>query len=143
RLTDRLGSQRMTRAGLGILLCGALLLSLTSGLIAYLAALMILTTGYSLFQAANNTGVMSDVEAARRGTISGLLNLSRNLGLIVGTSALGAVFAWVTPNVTRAAPQAVTHGLHATFAVAVGLILVAMAMAWGHTCAANGVQNTR
>ncbi|CRM94228.1 Spectinomycin tetracycline efflux pump [Pseudomonas sp. 22 E 5] len=143
RLTDRLGSQRMTRAGLGILLCGALLLSLTSGLIAYLAALMILTTGYSLFQAANNTGVMSDVEAARRGTISGLLNLSRNLGLIVGTSALGAVFAWVTPNVTRAAPQAVTHGLHATFAVAVGLILVAMAMAWGHSRAANGVQNTR
>ena len=66
---------------------------MTSGLIAYLAALMILTTGYSLFQAANNTGVMSDVEAARRGTISGLLNLSRNLGLIVGTSALGAVFA--------------------------------------------------
>ncbi|TFF06780.1 hypothetical protein EXW72_24285 [Pseudomonas sp. BCA14] len=33
---------------------------------------------------------IQNAEAARRGTGSGLLNLSRNPGLIVGTSALGA-----------------------------------------------------
>ncbi|MFN3357224.1 MAG: MFS transporter [Pseudomonas sp.] len=137
RLTDRLGSRRMTRTGLGVLLCGALLLALTSGLVAYVIALVVLTTGYSLFQAANNTAVMSDVPAARRGTVSGLLNLSRNLGLIGGASALGAVFAWATPDVTHASAQSVTFGLHATFAVAGGLILVATAMAWGHNVAVN------
>ncbi|NWE21861.1 MFS transporter [Pseudomonas sp. P7548] len=125
RWVDRLGSQRMTLAGLGVMALGALLLSLVSGLPAYLGSLVLLTTGYSLFQAANNTAVMSDVEASRRGKVSGLLNLSRNLGLIFGASALGAVFAWATPDVTHALPQSVAYGLHATFAVALGMILLA------------------
>ncbi|HCT07105.1 MAG TPA: MFS transporter [Pseudomonas sp.] len=125
RWVDRLGSQRMTLAGLGVMALGALLLSLVSGLPAYLGSLVLLTTGYSLFQAANNTAVMSDVEASRRGKVSGLLNLSRNLGLIFGASALGAVFAWATPDVTHALPQSVAYGLHTTFAVALGMILLA------------------
>ena len=102
---------------------------------------MILTTGYSLFQAANNTAVMGDVEGARRGTVSGLLNLSRNLGLIVGAWALGAVFAWASPDVTRALPQSVAYGLHTTFSVALGLILLASVMAWRRFAAFNGLQN--
>jgi MFS family permease len=128
RLTDRFGSQRMTFVGLALLACGALALSFASGLFAYLGALVILTCGYSLFQAANNTAVMSDVDASRRGTVSGLLNLSRNLGLIIGASALGAVFAWATPDVIHASPQSVANGLHTTFAVALGLILLASVM---------------
>ena len=143
RLTDRLGSQRMTLAGLSLLLCGALLLALASGLPGYLASLIILTTGYSLFQAANNTAVMSEIDSARRGTVSGLLNLSRNLGLIFGASALGAVFAWASPDVIHAAPQAVADGLHATFGVASGLILLAGALAWRRRGALNCPQNTR
>lgn len=142
RLTDRLGSPRMTLAGLGLMACGALLLSCTSGLFTYLSALVILTTGYSLFQAANNTAVMSDVEAARRGTVSGLLNLSRNLGLIVGAWALGAVFAWASPDVTRALPQSVAYGMHATFGVALALILLAWVMAWRRFSAFTPLQNT-
>lgn len=126
RLVDRLGSQRMTLAGLGVMALGALLLSLVSGLLAYLGSLVLLTTGYSLFQAANNTAVMSDVDASRRGKVSGLLNLSRNLGLIFGASALGAVFAWATPDVIHAVPQSVAYGLHTTFGVALGLILLAV-----------------
>lgn len=142
-LTDRLGSQRMSLAGLGLLFCGAVLLSLVSGLLAYLGALVILTGGYSLFQAANNTAVMSDVPATRRGTVSGLLNLSRNLGLIAGTSGLGAVFAWATPDVTRAAGQSVAHGLHVTFATAAGLIITAAAMACCRIPAKNTGHNAR
>lgn len=141
RLTDRLGSPRMTLAGLGMMACGALLLACAWGLFVYLGALVILTTGYSLFQAANNTAVMGDVEGARRGTVSGLLNLSRNLGLIVGAWALGAVFAWASPDVTRALPQSVAYGLHTTFSVALGLILLASVMAWRRFAAFNGLQN--
>ena len=118
-LTDRFGSPRMTALGLAIMAVGALSLALAGGLLAYLGALVLLTSGYSLFQAANNTAVMRDVEGPRRGTVSGLLNLSRNVGLIFGASALGAVFAWATPDVIRATPQSVAFGLQTTFAVAV------------------------
>ncbi|MBO0496421.1 MFS transporter [Pseudomonas sp. Marseille-Q1929] len=131
-LTDRFGSPRMTLLGLAIMAVGALSLALAGGLLAYLGALVLLTSGYSLFQAANNTSVMRDVEGPRRGTVSGLLNLSRNVGLIFGASALGAVFAWATPDIIRATPQSVAFGLHATFAVAVGLILLAGALQHKH-----------
>ena len=128
QLTDRFGSPRMIALGLAIMAVGALSLALAGGLWAYLGAMVLLTSGYSLFQAANNTAVMRDVEGSRRGTVSGLLNLSRNVGLIFGTSALGAVFAWATPDILRATPQSVAFGLHTTFAVAVGLILLAGAL---------------
>jgi MFS family permease len=131
RLTDRLGSRHMTFAGLGTLLGGALLLALASGLPAYLGSLVILTAGYSLFQTANNTAVMKAAQGTNRGTLSGWLNLSRNLGLIGGASALGTVFARATPDVTHATPQSVADGLHTTFGVAVGLILLALAIARG------------
>ncbi|OPA87677.1 MFS transporter [Pseudomonas fluorescens] len=143
RLTDRLGSQRMTLTGLGIMAAGALLLSLASGLFAYLSSLIILTAGYSLFQAANNTAVMGDVPPARRGTVSGLLNLSRNLGLIVGASGLGAIFAWACPDVTDATAQSVANGLHVTFAAALALIVLASTFAWARNSAATWQQNTR
>ncbi|MGU3307601.1 MFS transporter [Pseudomonas sp. M5A4_2d] len=142
-LTDRLGSQRMTLAGLGIMGLGALSLALASGLIAYLGSLILLTMGYSLFQAANTTAVMSDVEPSRRGTVSGLLNLSRNLGLIFGAWALGAVFAWASPDVTRATAQTVANGLHVTFGVSLALIVTASTFAWRRTSAENCPQNTR
>lgn len=143
RLTDRLGSQRMTLAGLGVMALGAVSLSLAAGLLAYLGALILLTTGYSLFQAANNTAVMSDVAPTRRGTVSGLLNLSRNLGLIFGASALGAVFAWASPDVAHAPPPSVATGLHVTFAVALALIVTAGTFAWGRHRATICPQNTR
>ncbi|WP_324746312.1 MFS transporter [Pseudomonas veronii] len=130
RLSERFGSHVMTLVGLAVCGSGALSLCLASGLVTYLASLITLTAGYSLFQAANNTAVMSEADAARRGTISGLLNLSRNLGLIFGASALGAMFAWTTPDVTHATPQSVADGLHATFTAAFALILLASAMAW-------------
>ena len=143
QLTDRLGSQRMTRAGLGVMGLGALLLAVASGLIAYLGSLILLTLGYSLFQAANNTAVMSDVEPASRGTVSGLLNLSRNLGLIFGAWALGAVFAWASPDVTHATAQTVANGLHVTFGVALALIVTASTFAWRRNSAENCPQNVR
>lgn len=141
-LTDRLGTRRLTLLGIGTMLCAALWLSQVSGLVAYIAALMGLTTGYSLFQAANNTAVMSDVPATRRGTVAGLLNLSRNLGLIFGASVLGAVFARSSPDVTQATPQTVTAGLHATFATAAGLILLAGVIAWNRARKRAGSEQT-
>ena len=88
------------------------------------------TANYALFQAANNTAVMADVRPDQRGVVSGMLSLSRNLGLITGASALGALFALAsgTGDITAAPAQAVAAGMGTTFAVAAALVLMALAI---------------
>jgi MFS family permease len=130
RLVDRFGVRPVRLVGLLIMILGCLMLSLMSptlGVGGYVAAIAVTTLGYALFQTANNTTVMADVPAGKRGVISGLLNLSRNLGFFTGASALGAVFALSVPTngIAQAAPEAVVNGLHLTFIVATSLMLLA------------------
>lgn len=129
RLVDRFGAGRIMLAGLVLLTTGALALALVpvaAGVAGYVAAILVLTPGYQLFQAANNTAVMADVPADRRGIVSGLLGLSRNLGLVTGAAVLGALFAWASgsADVATAAPDAVAHGLDVTFGTAAALLAV-------------------
>ncbi|TDU74131.1 MFS transporter [Streptomyces sp. KS 21] len=136
RIADRFGAHRMTVAGLaGVAVgCGALsLTSVTLGVAGYILPLVVTTAGYAVFQTANNTAVMADVGPDQRGVISGVLNLSRNLGLVTGASVMGAVFALAsaTTDVTTAHPGAVAHGMRITFAVAATLIVAAIALAVG------------
>ncbi|WP_415768612.1 MFS transporter [Pseudomonas sp. LB3P38] len=136
RIADRFGAQRMTLAGLLAMATGCLTLSVlpeTFGIGGYIGPMVVITIGYALFQTANNTAVMVDVQPDQRGVISGMLNLSRNLGLITGASALGAVFALASASVdiATARPEAVASGLRITFAVALVLIAVALAIALG------------
>jgi MFS family permease len=136
RIADRLGAQRMTLAGLLGIAAGSCVLSLlpaTLGIPGYLAPIVVITIGYALFQTANNTAVMTDIRPDQRGVISGMLNLSRNLGLITGASLMGAVFALAsaTTDITTAPPEAVATGMRVTFGVAALLIVVALAIAVG------------
>ncbi len=105
----------------------------TLGLPGYVVPMVLITVGYALFQAANNTAVMTDLQPDQRGVISGMLNLSRNLGLITGASVMGAVFALAsaTNDITAAGPAAVATGTRITFAVAAILTVVALAIAVG------------
>jgi len=134
RIADRFGAPRMTIAGLVGMAAGALILSLLPaalGIPGYIAPIAVITIGYALFQTANNTAVMADVSPDRRGVISGMLNLSRNLGLVTGASVMGAVFALASAasDITTAQPEAVAAGMRVTFAVAAGLIVAALAIA--------------
>lgn len=136
RIADRFGAQRVTLAGLFGIAAGSFLLSLmpaTLGISGYIAPIVVITAGYGLFQTANNTAVMTEIRPDQRGVISGMLNLSRNLGLITGSSVMGAVFALAsgTIDITTARPEAVATGLRITFAVAATLIVVALAIAVG------------
>ena len=85
---------------------------------------------------------MTDVRPDQRGVISGLLSLSRNLGLITGASVMGAVFAFAsaTADITSASPAAIASGMRITFAVAMLLIVLALAVALtlrvSHCCTA-------
>ena len=92
RIADRFGAPRMTIAGLIALAAGCFLLSMlpaTLGVYGYIAPMVVITAGYALFQTANNSAVMTDIRPDQRGVISGMLNLSRNLGLITGASEIG------------------------------------------------------
>lgn len=136
RMVDSFGPQRMTIIGLVGMLSGALIVSLLParvGLAGYLTPIILTTMSYALFQAANNTGVMANVRRDQRGVISGLLSLSRNLGLITGAAVMGAVFsaASATPDITSAQPEAVARGMRTTFGVAALLIAAALAIAIG------------
>ncbi|MGW6709325.1 MFS transporter [Streptomyces sp. NPDC054956] len=136
RVADRFGAPRMTVAGLGAMAVGACALSTTSGsfgIAGYVAPIVVVTAGYAVFQTANNTAVMADVRPDQRGVTSGMLNLSRNLGLVTGTSVMGAVFAFASAasDVATAPSEAVATGMRVTFAVAAALIVTAIAVAAG------------
>jgi MFS family permease len=124
RIADRLGARRVILAGLAAMAAGCLLPSISPATaLGYIAPIVVTTIGYALFQTANNTAVMSDIAADQRGVVSGLINLARNLGLVTGASAMGAVFAFVSARAGGAA------GMQTTFAVAAGLIVLALAIA--------------
>lgn len=134
RIVDRMGAPFMVVVGLIAMATGSFALAVLPemfGVAGYIAAMAILTPGYQLFQAANNTAVMMDVDPDQRGVISGMLSLSRNLGLITGASVMGAVFAFAsrTTDITTAHPEAVATGMQITFAVAAILIVIALAIA--------------
>ena len=115
RLVDHLGARRAVLVGLVGIAIGAAALALLPEALrlpGYIVPIVVVTTSYALFQAANNTEVMRDLGRDQRSVVSGALNLSRNLGLIGGTSLMGAVFA--------------ATGIRGTFAVGCGLIVIAL-----------------
>ncbi len=149
RMVDRFGAQLMSIAGLIGMAAGSTILPALAtrfGVPGYVAPLVVITAGYALFQAANNTAVMTSGRPDQRGVISGTLNLSRNLGLITGASVMGTVFALgsATTNIMTARPEAVAAGMRLAFAVAAALIVVALAIAFlGHALSRRGAAPSR
>lgn len=130
RLVDHWSAGKVGTIGLAAMIAGAFGLAVLPGAfgaIGYLAAIAILTPGYQLFQAANNTAVMEDIPQDRRGTVSGLLGFSRNLGLMLGALLTSAMFASgsTTDQLHQVVPGDVADGMYRTF-LAAGCILLAM-----------------
>lgn len=129
RMVDRHGPHRMTLVGLIAIALGCFSLSTfppAFGIVGYVGPLTVITAGYALFQTANNTAVMRDVRQEQRGIVSGMLQLSRNLGLVTGSSVMAALFAGASALSASTAGNAtaVASGMRATFAF--GGILVVM-----------------
>lgn len=130
-LVERWGAGRMLAVGLILLSVGAFGMALLPGAIGlagYVLAIAVLAPGYQIFQAANNTAALADVPKDQRGTASGLLNLSRNAGLIAGASAMGAVFALGvgSSDLAQASPVAIGAGMRLTFLLAGALMVAAI-----------------
>lgn len=133
RLVDRFGARKITVAGLmGVGIGSGLLcwLTKTGGVLGYVTPTVVLTAGYALFQTANNTSVMESARVAESGVVSGMLNLSRNLGLIAGTVLMGAVLSLGAgaQDLTAATAEAVASGARLVFGLGAGLAVVALAI---------------
>ncbi|MFP8780190.1 MFS transporter [Hydrogenophaga sp. RWCD_12] len=133
RLVDAWGSGRILAIGLNLLAVGTLLLAFLPnmiGVIGYVLSISVLTPGYQLFQAANNTAALAKVPKDQQGTVSGLLNLSRNIGLITGASVMGIVFSYGvgTDDFAHASASAFAEGMQLTFLLASGMMICAIAM---------------
>lgn len=128
-LADRLGPQRAMMIGLGETCLGLVALAFLPGwfgMAGYVGAVMVLTPGFQLFLAANNANVMLAAPSAQRGMVSGLLGLSRNLGLLTGASAMATLFAWLIGDepIASAAPDRIGMAFTVVFLVAAGLAVV-------------------
>jgi predicted MFS family arabinose efflux permease len=131
KAVDRLGAARVTLMGL-IAMTSLLLAGMTSsqGILGYTLPLITLTAGFATFQTANNTRVIAGTEAYQRGLVSGLLNLSRNLGLVTGASLMGAIFVHAAgaESIELADASAVVVGAHAAFLTASALLAAAIVL---------------
>jgi len=131
RLVDRWGSRYIVAIGLIFLIIGSFMLAIVPklmGLSGYIFPIIILTLGYQLFQAANNTMTLADVPKARQGMVSGLLSLSRNMGLIIGASVMGAIFSFGVGTIqfNQATALAIIDGMQFTFLCAGALMIVGL-----------------
>ncbi len=120
KAVDRIGPSKVILMGLGLMITGALMFSFLPsqfGLTGYLISAATLSPGYQMFQAGNNSSVMSGVPDDQRGVTSGMLSLSRNLGLISGATAMGMIFS--------------SFGMEMTFLTAGMIALLAFGVAAG------------
>ncbi|ADB39780.1 MFS transporter [Spirosoma linguale] len=142
KLVDTQGPDRILKIGLLSLLMGTLALALLPaawGLVGYLLGISLLTPGYQFFLAGNNTAVMSQASSHQEGMIAGILNLSRNLGLITGSSVMGALFSVsVAVQPIREAKHAeLFFGVRITFGVGVLLLVLVGITSWINSSSAD------
>ncbi len=131
RATDRFGATRTLRAGLGLSSAGLIALAVLPafmGVPGYLIGMALATPGFQLFLAANNTAAMLHITLQHRGVLSGLLGLSRTLGLLAGASLAPVLFARMLDHqlLAQNSPQSITYAFGITFLATAGLCMTAL-----------------
>lgn len=95
RLTERIGADRAVLLGASAMVVATVLMAglpYVFGLAGFVLAFAMLSPSYQIFLAALNTSVMMQASEQDRGVTSGILNLSRNFGFILGAGAISALF---------------------------------------------------
>lgn len=136
-LSDRFGSRLMCLVGLSIMIGATLAISTLNTDMTeknYIMRYCLYGTGLGLFRSPNDSTVMGSVPRERLGIASGLLSLSRTLGVNVGISIIGAVFATLIANsapgidASAAPPEAVVAGFQGSYRLAALLLCGAAVM---------------
>lgn len=97
RLTDQIGPRWPATIGIGVVAAAILLMTRLNPASAVAFAVLTLVVygiGAGLFQAPNNTAVMTAAPVRARGTVSALLALARSLGQIAGVSLASTIWSW-------------------------------------------------
>lgn len=95
RLTERIGADRAVFLGASAMVVSTGLMAglpYIFGLAGFVLAFVLLAPSYQVFLAALNTSVMIQASEQDRGVTSGILNLGRNFGFILGAGAISALF---------------------------------------------------
>jgi MFS family permease len=81
---------------------------------------------FTFFQTPNNAAIISESKPEQRGLLSGLLNLSRNIGQTTGSALIGAIFYFFTGTKFTSAfnPLNVSMGIHNTFLISSAIMIV-------------------
>ncbi len=136
-LSDRFGSRSIGLIGLGVMIGGCLAISTFDARLTesgYVLGYFLYGTGFGLFRSPNDSTVMGAVPRERLGIASGLLSLSRTLGVTTGVPLMGAVFGVLSGNLAPgtdvgvAPAEAIVAGFQGTFRLA-ALILCGAAVA--------------
>lgn len=136
RLTERLGADRAVLLGASAMtLATALMAGLpyVFGLAGFILAFVVLAPSYQVFLAAVNTSVMEHAEEQERGVTSGILNLSRNFGFVLGAGVTSSLFWFLARAGDGAGARAdrISAAMAGTFAACCVLTLGTVALAVG------------
>jgi MFS family permease len=137
-LSDRVGSRRITVAGLAIMLVGYLAAGTLGGDTSaggYMIRMFLLGLGIGSFISPNNSAIMGSASRRQLGIVSGFMAITRTLGQTVGVAAMGAVWAGRTASyagermrsgATLAPQEAQVAALQDTFHVSAVLLAAAL-----------------
>ena len=139
RLSDRFGWRWFTMGGLLVSAAGLLILSTLqpdSPFWLAMAGMIMQSTGIGLFNAPNNSSILSAVETSKFGVISGFLNLVRNAGNLcsiaiataIVTATMGMLgyepsLAGVTSEGSEGLLSAFTSGLRVAYSIMAFVVL--------------------
>jgi len=133
-LSDRLGSQIPTTAGMLILATGLYFLSHLTPASPFghaVLGLAISGLGVGLFVAPNNSALMGAAPRSRQGIAAGVLALARNVGMVLGIGLTGAIFTTFLnrgdPNAAATLVTAVGAGFRFVTVVALAAAVVSVA----------------
>ncbi len=133
-LADRFGPLGIRLAGNILIMASCFSIStlqVDTSILDYIVRVIPFGLGVGTFQANNNTAVMGTVPVERLGIASGLLALSRTLGVTTGLPIIGAIFTAAVLSITGAesmdissvAGKAINMGFNHTFYLA-GLFML-------------------
>ncbi len=141
-LSDKVGSRKITMAGLVVMMIGFLAastLNQDTTIWGYAIRIFAVGAGIGIFMPPNNSAIMGAASREQLGIVSGMMAQSRTLGQTVGVAVIGAIWAGRTlfyagtggnGGATLAPVGAQISGLHDAFRAAAVFTFVALVFSW-------------
>jgi EmrB/QacA subfamily drug resistance transporter len=141
RLSDRVGPRRLIIVGLVVMVAGLYSISrltLHTTILGYILRLVLVDSGFGIFQPPYGSAVMGAVPPSRLGIASGLMHIVMSLGQTVGIAVLGTLWAGrvfarsgtiLEGGATEAPPAIQMAALNDTYLITTVVALLALGLA--------------